>query len=264
MQDPIAPYAERVDFSVGAYDIDARKRLTVPALIRFMQEAAMVNVIRIQLSVWDLEQYAVSWVLLFMYVDVLRRPILGESLQVLTFPAGMDRLYTYRDFKMYDASGNLVARASSTWLLMDTNRRRPTRLPQLILDAEPYLPDAVHRLPQPDFKLDPPGEPVGEALDFRVGYHDLDFNDHLNNVRYVPWMLESLPPEILADGELTRLELQYIQEVLYGTTLQSVRSAQAADGSYAHELRQEERAVARMRTYWADPDLFLPAAEAGG
>lgn len=250
MQDPIAPYAERVDFNVGAYAIDARKRLTVPALIRLMQEAAMINVIRIQLSVWDLEQYAVSWVLLFMYVDVYRLPVLGEDLQVLTFPSGMDRLYTYRDFKVYDAAGELVAQASSTWLLMDTKRRRPTRLPQLILDAEPYLPSPEHRLPRPDFKLEPTTELAGEPLDFRVGYHDLDFNHHLNNVRYVPWMLESVPQEVLAERELERMELQYIQEVLYGTTLQSVRSAPTEDTTYQHELRKGEQAVARMRTYW--------------
>jgi acyl-ACP thioesterase len=249
MQDPIAPYAERVGFAVGAYAIDARKRLTVPALIRFMQEAAMINVIRIKLSVWDLEQYAVSWVLLYMYVDIYRLPVLGEQLEILTFPAGMDRLYTYRDFKVFDADGTLVAQASSTWLLMDTQRRRPTRLPQLILDAEPYLPAAGHRLPPPDFKLDPPAELAGDPLTFRTGYHDLDFNEHLNNVRYVPWMLESLPVELLSEGELRRMELQYIQEVLYGQTLQSVRSA-AADGAYVHELRRGEQAVARMRTYW--------------
>lgn len=249
MQDPLAPYAERIGFTVGAYAIDARKRLTVPALIRFMQEAAMVNAMRIKLSVWDLEQYAVSWVLLYMYVDFFRRPVLGESLEILTFPSGVDRLYTYRDFSVFDAGGAPVARASSTWLLMDTERRRPARLPQLILDAEPYLPTPPHRLPPPDFKLDAPAEWAGEPRTFRVGYHDLDFNEHLNNVRYVPWMLESLPLETLSEGELRRMELQYIQEVRYGATLQSVRSA-AADNAFTHELRQEERAVARMQTYW--------------
>lgn len=249
MQDPLAPYAESVHFTVGAYDIDAQKRLTVPALIRHMQEAAMVNVLRIKLSVWDLEQYAVSWVLMYLYVDFFRRPILGEELRILTYPSGIDRLLTYRDFKVYDAAGELVARAGTTWLLMDTKRRRPTRLPQLILDAEPYLPTEEHRLPRPDFKLSGPEETEGSVLSFTVGYHDLDFNEHLNNIRYVPWLLESLPVERLREGEITRLELQYIQEVRYGSTIQSVRSA-AAEGCYRHELRLDELAVARMRTFW--------------
>jgi acyl-ACP thioesterase len=37
---------------------------------------------------------------------------------------------------------------------------------------------------------------VTASTEIRVRYSDLDFNDHVNNVHYVEWMLEALPGRI--------------------------------------------------------------------
>lgn len=51
------------NYLVRAYEIDAQQRMTVPALSRLMQEAALQNVIQIGMSYWDLEPHHISWVL---------------------------------------------------------------------------------------------------------------------------------------------------------------------------------------------------------
>ncbi|HMQ90547.1 MAG TPA: thioesterase [Flavilitoribacter sp.] len=93
-----SPIGFREQYKVRTYEIDSRKEMNVPALVRLMQEAAMQNVIELKLPVWDLSPKGVSWIL-------NRVPVLGEDITVYTYPSGLERLFTFRDFCVTDSAG---------------------------------------------------------------------------------------------------------------------------------------------------------------
>ncbi len=193
---------------VRAYEIDSRKEMNVPALVRLMQEAAMQNVIHLKLSVWDLSPQGISWVLHRMRLEVIRMPVLGESIVVYTYPSGFERLFTYRDFCVTTPAGEVLAWSSTRWLLMDTQTRRLKPLPPFILDLADRMPPEDRCLPRPTGDI--PDCPAPDfQKDFTVGWHDLDFNHHLNNTHYILFMLESLPSEWLEKKRLKTLDIQY-------------------------------------------------------
>ncbi|KAK7302154.1 hypothetical protein RJT34_13035 [Clitoria ternatea] len=45
---------------------------------------------------------------------------------------------------------------------------------------------------------------------------DLDMNQYVNNVKYIRWMLETIPDQILEGHQLSGITLEYIRE--YGRT----------------------------------------------
>lgn len=199
-------------YQVQAYDIDSKKELTILALIRYMQESAMQNVIRLKVSVWDLESQKVSWILRKMEFKIDRNLRLGEVFQVTTHPAGFDRLFTYRDYRIHDEEGEEIASAASTWLLLDTQTRKMAPLPKGITQFE-MLPESSC-LPRPSFRL-PKFTKAIFTKEFEVGWFDLDFNHHLNNLTYIRWMLETLSSDWHQIHELKGLNIIYRAECFY-------------------------------------------------
>lgn len=246
-QKPIVHYTE---YTIRTYDIDSRKQATLPAIIRLMQEAAMEQVIQLGISVWDLEAHNISWVLMRKHLKLVRMPRLGEKIKIMTHPSGFERIYTYRDFRVFDENDIQIAQSSTAWLLMNIESRRLSRIPDFILKLSKQLPPESSFLPRVSTKVPKLTRPDWEKS-FRVNWHDLDFNQHLNNTFYIQWMLESLPDRILRYQQLTDMKVQYQAEALLGERVVS-QCAQTETGGYLHRLVTEEdgKELAFLATNW--------------
>lgn len=245
---PIHPqWSYTGEYKIRTYEIDRYKRVTVPALIQLMQEAAMQNVINIQLSVWDLEPHNISWVLMRKDLKINNLPKLGEQISIVTHPAGFEKFFTYRDFKVYNEQKELIATAATTWLLMDTKARRMTRIPEFIksfeVPAQEFLPHAGGKLPK--------FEQVDIQKNFTVGWHDLDFNEHLNNNIYLQWMLETVPDEVLLNCTLKRLEVQYRKEARWQDKI-ICETQRLGNNRFLHQLlkKEDRKELASAVTEW--------------
>jgi acyl-ACP thioesterase len=237
-------------FVIRTYEIDNRKLATVPALTRLLHEAAMQNVLALKLSVWDLEPQGISWVLMRQQVAIERYPKLGETIRVQTYPAGFEKFFTYRDYRVWDAQGKEIASSSSTWLLMDTAARRMVRIPDFIKEFQQEMPAVADCLPRPAGKLPRFHSPKHQA-DFRVGWHDLDFNMHLNNTFYITWMLEALPESLLQNGFIRQIDIQFKSEALKNQVIHS-EAEQLEANKYLHRLIREgdQKELAIAQTIW--------------
>lgn len=241
----------RETYTVRTYEIDHRKRMTVPALVRLMQEAAMQQVMQLRVSVWDLEPEGISWVMMRLQMEIDRLPLLGETITVKTGPTGLERVLTYRNFWVYDAEGQLIAQAVTHWVLMDTSTRRLRPVPDWIINRFSEFIPTTHDGLQPSRHKLPMLTQADHRKSFRVRWHDLDFNNHLNNTYYILYLLEGLPAEWLSDHQLTRLDIAYKAEVRMEESFE-IHMQQLASGQFLHRMTQgaEERVLAEMTTEW--------------
>lgn len=237
-------------YTVQTYDIDRHRKMTVAALVQQMQEAAMQNVMELKVSVWDMQEKHFSWVLLRKNLKVNRMPMIGEKLTIVTFPSGFERIFTYRDFFVLDEKGETIATSATTWLLLDTQTRRMVRIPDFVLAFEPQIPLVEDCLPRAVVDL-PAITNVEKAISFRAGFHDLDFNGHLNNVYYIQWMLETLPDDILEKGKLKKLAIQYKVEAHWKDEVESKMQVSGA-GKFLHTLKRKAdgKELAIAETEW--------------
>lgn len=234
-------------YRVRTYEIDHRKQMTVPALVRLMQEAAMQHVFQLKLSVWDLEPEHLAWVLTRMQLRVSRMPMLNEQLTIRTRPTGLERILTYRNFWIYDAEGQLIAEAVTHWVLMNTQTRRLSSIPDWIRERFAQLiPTEVEGLLPHREKFPALQQPTYETA-FRVRWHDLDFNLHLNNTYYVLYMLEGLPADWLSAHTLRSLDVQFKAEVRKEEEFEIVVESLAND-RFLHRMVQDGRVLAEMVT----------------
>ncbi|MFK7934277.1 MAG: acyl-[acyl-carrier-protein] thioesterase [Saprospiraceae bacterium] len=235
------------EYQIRTYEIDRNKEATVPALIQLMQEAAMQNVIELNLSVWDLEPHHISWVLMKQKMEFKRIPKLGDKIKVYTCPTGFEKFFTYRDYIIYDADNQPIVTVATTWLLMDTNTRRMTRIPDFIrkfdIEKEDHLPRVNKKLPK--------FERVDFERQHEVSWYDLDFNEHLNNTVYFQWMLEDVPDEVLLNKKLSDLQIQFRMEGRWREQIVS-QVQHLSENEYLHQLIRKEdgKELASALTKW--------------
>ena len=245
--DPSHPLFHWEHAHVKGYDCDVHQQVSLPALIQMMHEAAMQHVLKLKVSAKELAPQHLAWVLYQEQLEFFRRPTLGEPVNILTHPSGKERVFTYRDFHVYDVQDQLLAQASSTWLLMDTQRRRIARYPESISD----LLTPSNELPQLDRcpKLKQPTATPLWTNARTVAFHDLDFNEHLSNIHYFRWMLDVLPHEILQGQVLQKFQISFQEECNLGDLLE-IAAWEVGEKQYHHRIRLGEKVKAMAVSYW--------------
>ena len=120
----------------------------------------------------------------------------------------------------YDDNGK-IAEASSEWLVLNMEKRRPV----FISDLFPQLGDVcISDSPLPKYKhLRTFDAPVSAQATRQVSYSDIDINKHLYSMRYLQMALDTFDIEYIANHSISSVDVNFISEVLYGQTVDIVR-----------------------------------------
>lgn len=251
------PLADTMTFEVPAYAVGPDRRLRPAYLIRLFQEAARRNTTRLDLESTMLnERYGLTWVLHRQAIDIHHWPTLGQAVNVVTYPTRVARgLITYRDFFLLSEDGTeCYVTAATSWSTLDIRTRKLTKLPTAVLAVFDDAPAAASHLPWPETKPTAPEPQPNNGRSFRVGFADLDFNDHLTNSAYPDLMLECLGYDYLSTHSPRTIDVVYQKEARYGDTLRAIHSPGGSKHSFHHALLRGETELALMRT------TFAPAA----
>jgi acyl-ACP thioesterase len=257
---PVDVWQETFPVRFGA--IDKSDRVTLDAVFRFFQEAAICHAENLEVGREDMARTGQAWILSRMLVQVERRPRYRETITLRTWPRGAEKLFTRRDYDIRDGADIPLVLARSVWLIMDREKRRPLR-PQPIVDTLPSN-DGLDALTLAPAVLTERGnlQKTGER---KALYTDVDYYEHVNNISYIQWIEDALEPRLLEKAEKIRFEINYLNEVLGGETTeilsapieeQDVANAIACDAvvynaiacnEFAFEGRKTENGQAAFR-----------------
>jgi medium-chain acyl-[acyl-carrier-protein] hydrolase len=208
----------RESYTVRTCDTDPYGRATVRTLLLLLQEAATAHATLLGVAVDFLKENRLAWGMTRLRVEMERWPCGGDTMTVETWPHAASRIMTERRFHLMDDDGEPFGTATTLWVNLDTERRRPVRLPQFVLDA--VLP--VVRADQP-VSLDK--IPVVETAEFErafeVRYADLDMAQHVNNAAYVQWATETTPEAMWQTHLPLTLDVHFLAECRFGDTVVS-------------------------------------------
>ena len=207
-------------YPIHSYEVDHHSRLTIVSATNYFQESAWRNAEVLGLGFSDLSAKNRFWILSRLYVEMNRYPLWGETIQLETWPKGMESLFALRDFRIKSADGKeLLGAGVSAWLIIDGTTHRLQRIEQVCEDMPCYPQNAVeHKLEK--IALPPVMTPQARII---AGYTDVDVNNHVNNVSYLNWAVNYLPFE--SDNLTVRsAELNFLSEarmyspveILYG------------------------------------------------
>ncbi len=242
-----------VTFPIRIAETDAHHLLTIPALAERLQEIAWQHSETREVDVPRLLERGVSWVLSRMRIEVAELPTHNQAVTLKTWISAIDRYFYYREFQLTDAdTGRSLVRVTSVWGVLDMEKRRIIAIPDFIRDQTAIYPE-FEPLPPASGKL-PVLADVRFSEQFVARWHDLDANRHVNNTRYVQWLIESLPAEFLDTHTLAQVDIIFRAEATLGQTITSEAGPETPDGFLHRILNQEQQVLVQARTTWCCTD----------
>lgn len=218
-------------YKVTTCQVDMSGKVTVPALCGMMQETASRYCYDNRISLVHLNPKNLTWMIINQYVDFENLPGWLEQVNVSTWPRIKRGLRSLRDYSITDESGQTVANSVTTWVLLDTETRRPVRMDDTVKHLT-AVEDSVFET-EKRIRVDLPDADFKEKL-FNVRYSDLDVNGHVNNIKYIEWCLDSIPGDFQKNHRVKNLTIEFIHET-YADNKVAANTAFQGPVSY-HEL----------------------------
>lgn len=240
------------EFEVRYFEVDQYQKATPVTILRYLEETAIAHSEAVGLGIKNLKEQGVAWILNRWSVKMERYPEWNEKIVVETWPSHFERFYATRQFIIRDYKGKLLGRATSLWVFLNIERKRPVRIPEQFM-----LPYGLNKRTVLE-------EPFGELYslsdtetvkEFYIRRSDIDTNKHVNNTRYLDWVLETIPDQIYEKYLLESFEILYKKEIGFGEMI-SARSKILTDVTQpvvVHTICAKEQGfdLAQARTRWS-------------
>ncbi len=180
---------------VGASQVDAAGLLQYGALLDLMQDCSGFQLdTEAGLNAYFRES-KIGMYLASRQIELYRRPVYGECVQLFTSIYDCKRVYGYRNTWMLDTDGKVCAASYCIGVFIQLATGRPVRVPDAVIQsvsfAKPYpMPYLPHKLSLPDASA-----PWQQSAPVPVLSYQIDRYQHMNNARYLDVAAAFLPEE---------------------------------------------------------------------
>ena len=243
---------ERFDttFAVASYEVDLSGKLSLFALFNRFQDLAGLHAEYLQVGYEQLQRSKLAWVLSRIKLHIKSLPDWGDTVQLATWPKGVDRLFAMRDFSLTGEKGEVLVLATSAWLLVDIDKNRPYRIENLPIDLQ--FPGAPHAIRERPDKIQIP-EGAVMVCERAIWLSDIDTNQHVNNAQYAKWICDCFSGDQFRNRRLTSIQINYLEETLFGDTVGLLKTP-TADHANEYYIQGESRVkgstVFHARVIW--------------
>ena len=238
-------------FRIRAFEIDTRGKLSVAALCNYMQEIAGNHAQQLGVGLEAMLEQKMIWVLSRLYLQIEEYPPWGETISVETWPAVAEGKFALRDFLFHTGKDTLFGRATTSWMVLNIEHRKPVTLPAVVEQINRPARERALIDPLTKFHL---LNRIDWERKFRVRLSDLDLNFHVNNVSYIKWALDSIPLPIWQAHQLQSLEISFRAESHLDEIVQiQVQQTDENNKKLIEQrlIREKDcRELAALRTFW--------------
>lgn len=210
--------AEKTEYryKIDPQDVDFTLRVRVPAIGNTIFNAAGIDAQTKGFGTDTLNENNYSWVLSRMALELDTRPQQYTPYSIWTWINEYSRVLSTRNFTLNDASGREFGRAVTQWCMIDLSARKAVDLTAVAGSHSSAMVDAPSPTDKP--RKIAATEPK-EFAQHKIVYSDIDFNRHVNTMRYIDMMFDMLPIESFSEEHKMRMDIHFLHESRYGQTL---------------------------------------------
>lgn len=209
-----APDTYRREWFLTAGETDARGLMPVTLIAARAIEIATLHANSLNIGYSNLAEHRLGWVLARLTIEVTRYPAINETYSMETWIEGYNRYFSDRCYLMLDSEGRPAAHIRSVWVAIDMATRSLADLTELERECFPVATRecGVAKSPKPAAARG--AEP--ERADYTFRYCDIDFNRHVNTIRYLDLVLNLRPLEFYDSHDIVRLDASFDHECYFG------------------------------------------------
>lgn len=228
----------KCSYYIGVQYTDFRKKISLSHLIDFILSTAGKDADTKGFGVSELQENNYTWVLSRLKVEMCEMPVENQNIHIETWVENVDKIFTTRNFRIYNDSDKIIGYATSSWALLDMKSRR-----SIFLDRIPFLKEFIVNESTP---LTPPTKLPdidGETMnDFIVKYSDIDVNLHANSLHYIQWISDCFYLDFYKNHRIKNFEINFIKELVF-MEIGEVQVKSNAENDYYFNLVNQEKGI---------------------
>ncbi|NCC66258.1 MAG: acyl-ACP thioesterase, partial [Spirochaetia bacterium] len=231
-------------FTTYSYETDSYSEARLAFYFEVVQEAAGTHAAQRGCSIPDMHKEGKTWVITRSQIEIFRYSRWPEVLDVETWAQDPIRLHLPRAVRAFDKSGAPVFLAKTYWAVLDVSSNRPLRaLDMAQRIGVPPKEDFDHQL---DMKLARPEDDT-ESMHLlstfkpRISYLDTDRNQHVNNISYLNWALDSLPASFRDRLKVSQADVSYLRQTFLEDDVMVYTYSEEKDAFFKNEARLAHR-----------------------
>jgi len=219
------------DFTITSADTDMFMRLRLGGLINLLIQSAIQSAESLGFGFKGLRQQQLYWVLSRLTLEIYHPLAWNREVEVETWPKTIEGPLYLRDFIVRDKEENIIARATSGWLAIDAETKKPKLLDGLAAEMFVHLKHK-HGLNEPPLKLSAIKD--GKTFHVQTSYFDFDLNRHVTSTRYIDWMMDTFDVDFHKNNHPLKLSVNFMKETLPGDSIILTRST-ANESAFSFE-----------------------------
>ena len=238
------------EFELRYFEMNEFGFASPTTILTLLEETAAEHCYSINHSLYQLGGQNIGWVLVSGMMQMERYPRYKEKITIRTWMSKYTLIKGFRDNIIYDEQNNIIGRAKGLWVFFDIKRRKPVRIFDDIIkkwscckeESIDYdISTKIEAFDNPDYQLE-----------FKVNRYDTDMVRHVNNIRYLQWVVESVPMEIITDYYLYAIDGRFMAEANYGQTIVSLTKDDTGNTSFLHtiKIKGTDKVCATAKTIW--------------
>ena len=223
---------------VACYESDSTEKMLPTTAMNYFQEASTNQGNQLGVGGNYLKANNLAWFLVKYVIQFNDYPRYQDEVTVTTRATGMDKFCATRRFTIEDAVGAAKVVADTQWLLINRDTEKMERI-----DEHPEM-DAYQCFEkgQPIFKKIAKINRIDLEKSFSVRFLDIDFNKHVNHVKYLAWAIEVLPLEVVKSKVLSEAKMVYKAQCFYGDQVRAL-AEQLEQNHYRIDIVNQDNTI---------------------
>ena len=236
-------------YNLRYFEMNIHGMASPTTILTLLEETAAEHCLNIEHSLYKLEKQNIGWVLISGIIQMQRYPRYKENITIKTWLSKYTLVKGYRENIIYDEEGKIIGKAKGVWVFYDISKRKPVPIFNDIklkwgfeqeTSAE-EKPELINGSNEGSFKTE-----------FDVYRSDVDSNEHVNNIRYFHFLLESLPEDIMDKFYLKEINAKFFTEAKLGEKIQVYIKDDLTNYNFLHTMKSSvnNKILAKAHTQW--------------
>lgn len=238
------------EFELRFFEMNRIGEASPITILTLLQETAAEHCNAAGHNLLSLMSEDLGWVLLSGAMQMERYPRYKEKIIIRTWISQYHAIRGFRENIIYDEDYNILGRARGLWLFFDIEKRKPKRIEPDFINRWSFCKEISL-----DYNITNKIQAIDNATctkEFKVNMYDTDTNKHANNLRYLQWIMESIPDEIINNYYLSFIEGRFISEAQYEDIIVSSTKRDTKENTFVHTIRikSTNTVCATGKTQW--------------